>query len=140
MYGRMSQQKNARSMKPIPLVLYIIIAILILIILWLPPIAILDRLQTIGLQSVDANGGTITVSDGTRLTIPPGGKNRATWLDLSAHPDEISVGAAPLPAGVSLVGEVYQIEQYGDNPGMSVLDVAYSGWCSPPPGGPLLMA
>jgi spore germination protein YaaH len=113
----MSQQK------PVTLVLYIVIAILILIILWLPPIALWDRLQAIDLQSVDANGGTIVAPDGARLTVPAGADNRVIWLGLSTHPNEAAVNAAPLPEETTLLGEVYQFRQQGDSPGSIIFDV-----------------
>ena len=110
----MTEKETVQQSRTSSVIVYVILLFLILVILFLPPISLLDRLQTIGYQSIGAEGGSINADDGAQLTVLPSGAGRAAWVKLTAHPSEQGGSTDPLPDGLQLVSPVYQLQFRGD--------------------------
>jgi hypothetical protein len=113
---------------------FIIIPLLILLILLLPPVALLDRVQSFGYDTITAESGMITNSDGTKIIFPADGLTGKTKAKLSVIPREQLEAGKDVPAeqrkawaklaeypGLRPKSPIYQIRVRGDIPSHSTL-------------------
>ncbi|OQY36776.1 MAG: hypothetical protein B6243_02210 [Anaerolineaceae bacterium 4572_5.2] len=103
---------------------YVLLALLILLALFLPPISLVERLSSVGYESIGADGGTLESDDGARISLLPGGASGETRLKFNAIPadsflngaanDELSAAANELPHHLTLKSRVYHIQHRGN--------------------------
>jgi len=120
-----SSPPKARLIKLTPLGVLIII-LFCGAALFLPPLSLVDRVQSIGYQRIGEAGGAIQDPDGTRLTFFPEGVSgtfrvkltaipRSTFLDGNAERDLVEA-AESLPPNLILKSPYYQIQHTGSMP------------------------
>lgn len=105
---------------------FVIIPILILMILILPPLDLLGRVQTIGYDPITAESGMVTDPDGTRVIFPADGLTGKTHAKLESVPreafergdvsDDLRLALEQLPAELRPRSPVYQLSMRGDIP------------------------
>ena len=107
---------------------YVVIPILILIILLLPPVQLLNRIQNIGHSPVQATSGEISDPDGTRVIFPAEGLTESgqTYARLTSVPradfekgetnDELRQAAEVLPGYLRPRSPVYELDVRGAIP------------------------
>jgi hypothetical protein len=114
---------------------------LILLALILPPISLVERLQTGGYATIPTVGGSVVDPDGTQVIVPQEGlqdangtASKAVRLQLSSTPREpfiageagrdLVAAAEQLPANRLIPrSPLYQVTSRGDAPGLAVLRV-----------------
>ncbi|MCG3209132.1 MAG: hypothetical protein FOGNACKC_02751 [Anaerolineae bacterium] len=104
-------EKTASRQSAGQIALYILIAVLIVIILLLPPISLVDRLSNSGFQPIGAAGGAVQAADGAALQIPPGAVGGTSWLNFYSDNNPPAV-----PPYLTAAGPVYRIDQRGQQP------------------------
>ncbi|RMF03762.1 MAG: hypothetical protein D6768_05120, partial [Chloroflexi bacterium] len=105
---------------------YILIPLLILVVLFLPPISLFDRLLSSGYQTISAEGGTVQTPDGAALTVPPLGGSGQIWVRLDSVPETDAAGpladaVAAIPPALTLSSPLYQIQHRGNLPAGAAL-------------------
>ena len=95
---------------------FVLIPLLILTLLILPPTSLIDRIQSIGYESIGSEGGVVKSDDGAQLDLPPSGGT--TWLKLEAVD---TFQNESIPANLTLLGPIYHIQQRGATPPIAFL-------------------
>ena len=105
---------------------FVIIPLLILMILFLPPIDLLGRVQTIGYDPITPESGMIADPDGTQVIFPADGLTGKTHAKLESIPreqfergdvsDDLRQALQQLPAELRPRSPIYQLRVRGDIP------------------------
>ena len=121
----------ARNHLDTSLVKFVLVPILILGASLLPPISLVERLLTIGYESIDSAGDTIRTSDGIQLIFLPiqvrnrlkvkiEAVSRNAFLEGTAD-SGLRTAAESLPSDLVLTGPVYHIQSRGQAPDPAVI-------------------
>lgn len=112
---------------------FVLIPLLILSALLLPPISIVDRLLSVGYDSIGRDGGAIQDPDGTQLTFPASGINRSFRVKLSAVPrslflegaanSSLLAAAENIPPNLVMKSPFYRIQHKGSSPDQVIMRV-----------------
>jgi uncharacterized protein YraI len=116
------------------LVTFLLIPALLVAILLLPPISLLDRLQSFTLERISANtGGAIVESDGTTVNFPAEGVMANFQAKITATPrtdfiegqagDELYQAAENLPDTLIAKSPVYHVEVSGRDPLQAIVTI-----------------
>lgn len=116
------------------LVTFLLIPALLVAILLLPPISLLDRLQSFTLERISANtGGAIVESDGTTVNFPAEGVMANFQAKITATPradfiegqagDKLYKAAQNLPDTLIAKSPVYHIELRGREPLQTIVTI-----------------
>ena len=105
---------------------FVIIPLLILMILFLPPVDLLGRVQTIGYEAITPDSGMVTDPDGTQVIFPADGLNGKTHAKLESTPreafergdvsDDLRQALEQLPAELRPRSPIYQLSVRGAIP------------------------
>ena len=119
------------------LVTFVVLPILVLLVLLLPPVRLLDRLQSVSSTRISAAGGAITDADGTIVNFPPEGLDSGFSASISSapRPDFIEgqagkdayEAARNLPDYLVPKSPYYQISISGAEPSEVLLSVPIPG-------------
>jgi len=112
---------------------FVIIPILILLILLLPPLDLLGRVQAIGYESITPDSGMVTDPDRTHVTFPADGLTGKTYAKLESVPresfergdvsDDMRQALTQLPAELRPRSPIYQLSVRGDIPTHTVATI-----------------
>ena len=115
------------------LVTFVVVPSLIVAVLLLPPVSLLDRLQTFTYTRIGANGGAITDPDGTIVNFPAEGIIAGFQAQIKSTPrtefvegqagDEMYKAAQNLPDNLVAKSPVYHIDVRGRAPAQAVVTV-----------------
>ena len=116
------------------LVTFLLIPALLVAILLLPPISLLDRLQSFTLERISANtGGAIVESDGTTVNFPAEGVMANFQARITATPrtdfiegqagDDLYAAAENLPDTLIAKSPVYHVELSGRDPLQAIVTI-----------------
>jgi uncharacterized protein YraI len=121
--SRWWQGKGSRFI-PIALIVVLIAAVLLL-----PPISIVKRIDTLGMQSIGENGGVISESDGTQIAFVKGTVKKAFRARLTAVPrvaflegsagKELLAAAKAIPQRLVAKSPYYQLSVSGPAPSLA---------------------
>ncbi len=113
------------------LITFLVIPALLVVALLLPPISLLDRLQSFTLTRIPETGGAISDPDGTVLSFPDEGVDRAFSAALTSVPRadflegnagaDLAAAVAALPTNLVPKSPLYIVEIDGDEPAIAEL-------------------
>jgi len=113
------------------IITFLVIPALLVVALLLPPISLLDRLQSFTYTRIPATGGAISDPDGTIVSFPDEGVERAFSAALASIPRadflsgsagaDLASAVAALPANLVPKSPLYQIEIDGDEPAIATI-------------------
>ena len=110
---------------------FVLVPLIILGVLFLPPISLADRLLAMGHEPIDADGGTVQAADGAQITFLPAGMRGPIWVKVetvdrnsfsneTANSDLVAA-AKSLPADLTLMSPLYLIQLRGENSPQAVV-------------------
>ena len=115
------------------LVTFIVIPALIVAVLLLPPISLLERLQSLTYTRIGASGGAITDPDGTTVNFPAEGVLAGFQADIESTPrssfvegqagNEMYEAAQNLPDNLVAKSPVYHVAIRGQAPAQSIINI-----------------
>ncbi len=115
------------------IVTFVLVPILIVAALLLPPVNLLDRIQTLRYVQVDAQGATVTDPDGTAAIFPVQAVDQPVRVGLSSVPRvdflngsagaELRTAAENLPSTLIPKSPFYQLDILGETPRELILSV-----------------
>ena len=115
------------------LVTFLVIPALIVAVLLLPPVSLLDRLQTFTYTRVGVNGGAITDPDGTIINFPAEGIISGFRAQIKSTPrtdfvegqggNELYEAAQNMPENLVAKSPVYHIDIRGREPAQAVVTI-----------------
>ena len=115
------------------LLTFVVLPVLVLLVLFLPPVSLMDRLQSVTSTRISAAGGAITDADGTVVNFPPEGLQSSISASITSAPRpefiEGQAGKAAYEAARNLPDYLipkspyYEVELKGTEPTQSVLSV-----------------
>jgi hypothetical protein len=104
----------------------LLIPALIVAALLLPPVSLVDRIFSIGYESIGRDGGAIQDPDGAQITFLPEGVKRSFRVKLNAIPRNLFLGGAAgnnlltaaesIPPNLIVKSPFYQIQVKGTSP------------------------
>lgn len=113
------------------IITFLVIPALLVVALLLPPISLLDRLQSFTYTRIPVTGGAISDPDGTIVSFPDEGVERAFSAALTSIPRadflsgsagaDLASAVAALPANLVPKSPLYQIEIDGDEPAIATI-------------------
>ncbi len=114
---------------------FIIIPVLVILVLMLPPVNLIERIQNIGYTPVAPTSGQVTDPDGTSVIFPAAGlkARQATYARLSSVPranfergdasETLRAAAQALPGTLRPRSPIYQLDVHGAVPGESSISI-----------------
>jgi hypothetical protein len=115
------------------LVTFIVIPVLIVAVLLLPPVSLLERLQSFTYTRIGASGGAITDPDGTTVNFPAEGVLASFQADIESTPrssfiegqagNEMYEAAQNLPDNLVAKSPVYHVAIRGQAPAQAVINI-----------------
>ena len=115
------------------LLTFVVLPVLVLLVLFLPPVSLMDRLQSVTSTRISAAGGAITDDDGTVVNFPPEGLQSSISASITSAPrpefiegqagKEAYEAARNLPDYLIPKSPYYEVELKGTEPTQSVLSV-----------------
>ena len=115
------------------LVTFLVIPALIVAVLLLPPVSLLDRLQTFTYTRIGVNGGAVTESDGTIVNFPAEGIISGFRAQIKSTPrtdfvegqagNELYEAAQNMPENLVAKSPVYRIDVRGREPAQAVVTI-----------------
>jgi spore germination protein YaaH len=110
---------------------FVLVPLIILGVLFLPPISLADRLLAMGHEPIDADGGTVQAADGAQITFLPAGMRGPIWVKVEAVDrnlfsnetanSDLVAAAKRLPADLTLMSPLYLIQHRGENSPQAVI-------------------
>ncbi|NLE75247.1 MAG: cellulase family glycosylhydrolase, partial [Chloroflexi bacterium] len=111
---------------------FVLIPGLLLAALWLPPVALPERVLSAGFVEIGPEGGSVVEEDGMQITLPAEGLRDAVRVKLTAIPRltflegkggaDLAAAAAGIPNQTLVMrSPFYQVEQRGTTPGKAVV-------------------
>lgn len=115
------------------IVTFVLIPILLVAALLLPPVSLLDRIQSLSYVAVDQTGATVADPDGTAVILPPEAIQEPVQVSISSIPrvefldgsrgEDLRTAAENLPANLIPKSPFYQVDVRGEAPKELILSV-----------------